>query len=123
MSDESYFWKGRKAHQFQPLDWPRWEIYDADGYWEPVGTIPQEIRWAQAELAYWLQQSNRLVSDEPDSIGLKSLKVGTIALVFDNTEYKEVVPSFVDKLVADYILATRTGKMKSTGGSARLIRT
>lgn len=44
-------WHGRRASQPQPLDWPRVEVRDQDGYCWPPTTIPQKIQIANMEVA------------------------------------------------------------------------
>lgn len=71
-------WKGRRKTIPQPLRWPRYTVYDLDGYLLDSETIPQFLKNATCELALLLLRGDRTL--EAGTEGFTSIQVGPIKL-------------------------------------------
>lgn len=80
----SFAWKGTRVYgRDQSLAWPRYEVYDSEGWDVPSDEVPQEVIDATCELALReLVSPGSLLPDVTPSELVKSEKVGPIA-----TEY------------------------------------
>ena len=101
--DELFDWEGYRLDAHQPLDWPRYEVYNEDGYWEDSDQIPAQIQRATIELALSLLSENRFLREDPETVGLKKVKAGPVEIEFDNEDRPTFTPDAVDRLVAHYV--------------------
>lgn len=102
--DYEFTWTGsEKVSATQGLSWPFTDAVDR--YNAAVTGVPQAVRDATCELAFFLLAQDRLVSRS--GVGLKSLKVDTVALVFDKSDGPETFPSHVARLLTGLGFATR----------------
>lgn len=100
-------WAGRKATKAQRLSWPRAYVPDPDSAADSStmylddSTIPRFLEEATAELAFVLLPEDRLL--ESDSAGMKSIKVGSIALDFDRLDRPGILTPYVRRVIAPYL--------------------
>ena len=92
-------WAGCSVSSAQALDWPRFEVYQPDGYTcYPSTTVPELVRRACAELALRFAVSGDLAPDiKPQAV---SVKVGSIEKVYSQTASQKVRYRAVDDLLA-----------------------
>jgi hypothetical protein len=95
--DEWVDWKGYRATEEQNLRWPRYSVYDRDGYSIDSDIIPNFLQDATAELALYLMQSDRTA--EPDTKGFRELQVGSMKLVIDKDD-RDSVTVLPDSVIA-----------------------
>ena len=111
-------WQGQRSSEDQALRWPRYGVYDCDGYLIDSNIVPRQVKNATSELAYYLQANNETA--EPDSKGIKSLKVGPIGIEFDkfDRDAATVIPDFVKSMLECF------GKVRKrlVGGALEVIR-
>lgn len=116
--DDMVDWNGRKTDDDQALDWPRYQIYDEDGYYIPHNTIPSEIVNATCELARNLLSED--ITDSPDTLGFSYLRAGDVAINVDKKDRDSVF------IISDLIRAMlrQFGSVRPrTSMEASLIRT
>lgn len=113
--DATVTWKGDKVRWDQPRQWPRTGVQiDTGGIaWNPLGsnyaaqvpadTIPQAIKEASIELASMMAQGDRTA--DPDSAGIKSVKLGKGALEveFDPSTTPQMLGRLPPALLNDYM--------------------
>ena len=109
--DSMFEWKGSTSDSEQALDWPRIGVYNKKNQYLDSEAIPREVKDATAELAFQLIKQDRLVIDEPDSSGVKSFSLGSIKFAFDPKDRADLIPSWVQTLLAP--LSTSTGSTVS----------
>ena len=97
--DYSYDWSGYKTDDEQALDWPRESVWDKNELLLDEDTIPTKVEEATCELAYFLTTEDRF--EEPDSRGIREMKAGTLNIVFDKKDPKEVIPANVIDMLWD----------------------
>lgn len=112
--DEMVMWSGLKADDTQRLRWPRTYVYDIDGVEIDSAVIPEFLKNATAEFAFYLLSNDLTADDTRDLMGLEELKVGPIFLKVDKYTKKPVLPRSVAQMVRRY---TRTHR-----GTKRLER-
>ena len=116
--DDMVEWNGRKTDDDQALDWPRYNIYDKDGYYIPHGTIPQDIIDATCELARTLLAED--ITGTPDTLGFSYIRAGDVAVNVDKRDRDSVfiISDLVEAMVRPY------GSVNPrTAMEAKLIRT
>ena len=106
-------WVGTKGTSTQALDWPRDDVSDPNGYAVSTSLIPKFLREATAFYAYYLSQDDRIA--ESDTFGFKSLKAGSLAMVIDKYDRKNIMPNPVWEMVMAY-------GAKASGLSRTLVR-
>ena len=79
--DGQYLWHGRRATAGQALDWPRCLVRDLYDQLLPHTELPQRLRSATAEMAYWLTKGDRSPEAQTSS-QLDSLRLDVIELNF-----------------------------------------
>lgn len=103
----------QKAVSSQALRWPRSYVYDQDGIRVPVDVIPDFLREAACELAYWLLKDDRTV--EQGIPEFKALAVGPIDLQFNvrdsYTSPKPVLPRSVVDILRSYLVGYGSGRV------------
>jgi len=98
--DERMIWSGLLVSSTQALRWPRAGVYDRDGNGFSSSVIPQFLKNAVSEFAYFLMASERLGDD--DTAGFKELKVGTLEMVVDKLDRTPVIPESVMSMINYY---------------------
>ena len=107
--DEMCEWVGEKVTQEQALRFPRYNVYDQDGFIQVHTAIPQWLKNATAEFARQLISKDRLQAMEDAIAGLKSVTAGPVSVTFDSMDRITVFPQSVQQIIAPYIT-------NSTGG-------
>lgn len=86
---EGWRFIGLKTVRTQPMLWPRQLVYD----WEanPYNTlmVPEKVKWATCELAYWLWNQTERILDDWTADQLTTFKVGPLDLAKDPS-YKKM---------------------------------
>jgi hypothetical protein len=78
-------------------------------------TVPQEVKNAQAEYARQLLVTNRAQDSDIESESIKSIKAGSISLVFDSdAAYNKVVPDAVYLLIPQDWFSSVRGRLTGT---------
>ena len=101
---------GRKVNVSQALEWPRWDVVDKNSYWISALIIPQQLKNAQAELAFQL-----IANDWTRGLGpitQETMKVGPIEV---GRKSYQPFPSAVVALLKPFLAAS-----PNSGG--RLVR-
>jgi hypothetical protein len=98
--DDLVDWVGGKYTESQALRWPRWAVYDQDGYVVSWTSIPQFLKDATAELAMHLI-NNDIVTDDGTK-GFSELRADTIMMKIDKYDRKSIIPRSVWVLLKDY---------------------
>lgn len=99
-------WTGQKQTSTQALKFPRFSLYDDDGYLIASSVIPNFLIEATAELAWLL-----LISDptrESGTKGFKSIGVGPISLSVEKSDRTNPIPSAVYAMIKPWL---RSGGM------------
>ena len=100
LADLQMDWVGTKGAATQALDWPRDDVSDPNGYSVDPETIPVFLQEAVSFYAYYLSQDDRIA--ESDTFGFKSLKAGSLAMVIDKYDRKNVMPNPVWEMLMAY---------------------
>jgi hypothetical protein len=111
--DERITWVGAIVSSTQALRWPRAGAYDRDGNSISSSVIPQFLKDAVAEYAYFLMASDRMA--DSDTAGFKEIEVGSLRMVVDKFDRPPTIPDSVISLISYY-------GAKSTGLKRVLIR-
>ena len=96
---ESFKWKGYRTYgrnskrdgedHFQALAWPRYGVYDDEGFYVPnsgEGSIPRRLKWATAEAAFYeLQNPSALQPVYTAHDRVKMEKAGPVAVTYDTS--------------------------------------
>lgn len=95
--DAEFTWSGTAAvSETQGMAWP---FTDAtDKYGRTVTGLPKAVKEATFELAMFLLAQDRFVARE--GVGLKSLKVDVISLVFDKSDGPLTFPAHVSRMLS-----------------------
>jgi hypothetical protein len=86
-------WYGNKTTEDQALSWPRDGVVDKDGYYVENDIVPSDIKEATCELAYAMLEDDVTATD--DLKGIKSLKVGSLAIEADRFDRGTTIPESV----------------------------
>jgi hypothetical protein len=86
--DDLVEWEGRATSDEQALDWPRYSIYDDDGYYVNGNTVPQAIIDATSELARNLLEED--ITASPDTLGFSYIRAGDVAVNIDKRDRDSV---------------------------------
>ena len=109
-------WEGSRVDEDQKLSWPRNGLED-DGISIQSDELPERLKEATSELAYWLGQSDRM-APETGAI-TKKINVGSISLEFDTDKGDAYpIPKEVMSLIQNW--AKQPAQQSS---SVRLVRT
>lgn len=110
--DENFGWAGIASDDSQALGWPRSGVYDRNGYAIDWNVMPQALLDATAELARLLMAKDRTA--ETDTIGFKSLRVGSIALEVDryDRDRDDIIPKHVKRMLA-HLGSARGGSVRT----------
>ena len=112
--DEQVEWKGERSTRDQALRWPRWYVYDRDGYALATDAIPTFLKNATAELARYLLTEDRTAER---SYGIKSVQADVVSVEFNPADQKPILPQSVRTMVEAYGTVTGPGS-----GYAKLLR-
>lgn len=95
--DQHVRWSGYKATEDQALRWPRYNVYDRDGYLIDSDIVPVPVKQATAELARYLLSDDRTAEEE--TRGFRRLKAGSVEMEIDRTDRIGVLPDSVLALI------------------------
>jgi hypothetical protein len=103
-------WPTKSVDEGQVLAWPRNSLVDID----KISTlnenvIPDQIKWATAELARNLIVSNRTADSDVETQGITSISAGPISLAFKDTVKAKVMPDHVKALIPPWWGTQRGG--------------
>lgn len=93
-------WHGYKATRQQALHWPARDVVDHEGYYVPFNIIPNAVKEAVFEMAYYILEEDPTAVSDMD--GLHSLKVGSLHIVADHKNKSSAIPEAVMKVVGEY---------------------
>lgn len=91
--DMMFDWFGSRATENQGLRFPRFGVYDPDGWMYDSNEIPTELKDAQCEIALGSLTEDR--TDDPEGIGIKRVKAGSVEVEFDSLKTKGAIPPIV----------------------------
>jgi len=101
LMDALFQWTGHAVSETQGLLWPRYGMYYRNSYYVPSDVIPDELKDATAEFAKQLLEADRTDDNAIETLGLKKLKAGPVALEWDEDTAAKVVPDVVVNLLPD----------------------
>lgn len=105
-------WQGQRINETMALDWPRWQVWDADGFPVNYSAVPQQIKDATAYLALKSLAGELLPDSEAASnVTSESLTLGALAISTSYSGTKTGAKYFklVEKIIAE--LTTGTGRI------------
>lgn len=88
-------WSGSPATTTQKLAWPRKGMKDRNGNDIPDNVIPQDLKDAESELAGQLNVTDSTLDNDANAQGIKSVKAGSVAVVFRDYIESHVIPDAV----------------------------
>ncbi len=91
--DDYMNWAGYQATREQALRWPRGSVLDQNNYFYLSSVIPEKVKQATCELAYFILAEDRTVED--DLKGLSSIAIGSLRIEADKNDKKMVLPDAV----------------------------
>lgn len=101
--DTMFVWVGDRFSTTQGLDWPRNNAYDYYGVLIPYNSVPERIKQATCEMAYWATKGDQTVLTDSETQGITKLKVDVIELDFSSSTIRRtVVPTAVQSLLRGY---------------------
>lgn len=109
---ESFNFGGLKTIRTQPLKWPRQALFDFEAIPVDKLTVPNKIKQATCELAYWKFREGDRTADDYTQAQLESMKVGPLDIKMNPTARR-----FPQK-VLDYINGIGPGIIITGGGTA-----
>lgn len=112
--DSQYDWKGEVADEGQALDWPRKDVTDDEDIDIASDVIPDELKEACMELAFFSAVIGDLEPFETDG-EIRSIGAGSVEVEYDDNQTPGRSFSKVNKLLDGLTLGGQN--------SARLIRT
>ena len=93
-------WDGTKKASTNPLEWPRKNVTEKNGYAVADNIIPDVVKEATYLTALGLLESNR--REEPGDAGIDELGLEGINIKFNKTDRSSILPHFVMLIVEDY---------------------
>lgn len=103
-------WYGAKSFEVQSLDWPRTGVVDKDGYIIPDIEIPTRLMEATCELAYAMLREDLTATN--DMKGIKSVKIGSLAVEADKFDRASTIPEAVWKAIGGLGKAPLSGQVR-----------
>ena len=113
-------WLGERTERSQPMQWPRKDLIDFDGYEYDNHTIPPEVQHCQIEIAILVIAGESVVNDKVQKAShVQSEKVGPISTTFfPNAPSIDLFP-WIDQLVGEFAIAGSNKTGMSIGLTAR----
>lgn len=109
-------WAGYRQYETQAQAWPRLDVGYVDGWYIDADTIPQDIKNAQAELAYLIHEGLDLKATISGAVKATASKVGPIE---KSVEYAGSLGTprlvAIEGLVAPYLAAGSSQAMLVRG--------
>lgn len=114
LMDEQITWKGTPVSENQALAWPQEYQYDRYGNDIDEDVIPNDVKNAVAEFAFFLIASDRTA--DSDSKGIKRMKVDVVEFEFDKMDAPQIMPRSVWSMIQQYGIKTqKTNRTLSRG--------
>lgn len=107
--DENVDWDGIKTDADQVLEWPRYEVYDKNGFVVASDAVPTFLKNATAELARMLLEGD--LTAEDDTKGFSRIKAGEVELDIDKFDRKGIIPRSVAAMLRPF------GEVKGGSGA------
>lgn len=111
-----YQYRGVRTKQAQTLEWPRYDVVDASGYWVPSNALPNALKQATAEAA--LRELASPGSLQPDLArgGAIASEEVTAGPVSTKTSYRgdaaaRTIYSKLDELLSGLCMSSLSQKM------------
>lgn len=100
LMDRLWVWTGYPTDALQALLWPRQGMIKTNG-WEyvPDNVIPIELKQATSEYARQLLVSDRAGDSDIETLGITSVRAGSVALTFKDSVFAKTVPDAVFNLI------------------------
>jgi len=102
--NQTYNFVGDKQYQYQAMAWPRLTMHLVEGWPIDPDTIPQDIKDAQAEMAYLIHEGAKpFASVSGGAVVRTKSKAGPVETETEYTNFREI-PRFVaiEGLVSRY---------------------
>lgn len=109
---ERQTWQGEQtvAKPTQALAWPRTGVTDRYGNAVATATVPQQIKDAQAELAFELTQDTDQETEATANSNTKRVKADTVEVeYFSPVRTAGRFPSVVQELIAEFLAGAANG--------------
>lgn len=100
-------WQGYMTDSTQELSWPRYYVYNQEGYELDTETIPNFLMYATVELALSLLKADRW--EEKDSTGMSQVTAGPVTVKFDRHDSKPRNHPSVMNYIRDYLAVGTSG--------------
>jgi len=101
---------GYRKQKNQPMSWPRHNVPGLDGHLVASDTVPDRVKWAQAELALRTAGGTLLLVDvSPEStasLTMKKRKVGDLETEdrYESSSSNQVQYRYVDELLEPFLI-------------------
>ena len=125
MLDDLFRWKGEPVSPEQTLRWPRRNAVDAEGNLLSETVIPEAIKRAVCEQAFYLIDPLRKISRRIGKSGVKSITLGSISMSVDSGKEEEPLLSPLAVNAANGLGSLRSGSAgsnRSAAASGNLLR-
>jgi hypothetical protein len=109
--DEQVDWEGTIVYPAGALRWPRYDVWNLDGYQLSQTEYPTFLEYAVAEYAYHLLVEDRTEETNRDMKGFKEMRIGDLHLIIDEWTNKPVIPPAVWSMVKSY--GSRIGRQRT----------
>lgn len=101
----SQFQGMRVNYRAQMLEWPRYGVVDMSGVYVDHTIVPVEVRQATCEAA--IRELSSVGSLSPDmdrGNAIKSIKAGSVGIVYDNTASTDTLYPIIDNILGSLII-------------------
>jgi hypothetical protein len=97
-------WNGTKTSSTNPLEWPRRNVLDRNGYYISATGIPLHIKWVQTELAIRFINDNDPLPDQDTSGNIVRERVDVVEIEYERGGASQI-PSmpYIDVLLKPWI--------------------
>ena len=97
--------RGARTAATQALRWPRDGVYTRDGDAISSLVIPDDLKYACAELAYLFSVENRFA--EAGTEGFSQITLGSLSLSIDKYDRKNMTPDYVRGFISHYVASSQ----------------
>jgi len=114
LMESLFIWTGYATTTTQALGWPRTGLLDRIDVALDSGTVPTEVKNAEAEYARALLVANLAQDNDIEAQGITSIKAGSVFLQFTADQYNKVVPDAVYFQLPTFWFSSVRGRIAST---------